>query len=149
MRLLARASATVLVLALWTSAARADDDFDCDRSGDNVVTTADSLIALHDAVDTCKRAEHCDADGDGDETASDALALLRFSVDLPAELDCSCEYIDQCFGDDEDCLDSGFPEGYRCESQGLCVECLGDEDCAIDESCDPCKFQCTNRLVQP
>ena len=89
-----------------------DDDFDCDRSGDHVVTTADSLIALHDAVNTCRRAEHCDADGDGDETASDALALLRFAVDLPATLECSCEYIDQCFGHDEDCDESGHPE-YR------------------------------------
>jgi hypothetical protein len=87
-----------LSLVLFGSPARAQTDLSyCDRSGDNVVTTIDALIALRVAVDQCVESYYCDSDGDYEDTASDALLLLRAAVNLPADLNCECYYIDECF----------------------------------------------------
>ncbi|HXC52330.1 MAG TPA: hypothetical protein VN634_15710 [Candidatus Limnocylindrales bacterium] len=131
----------ILVLFLIVGTALADENFDCDRSGDHKVTTVDALSALQDSVDTCRKDMHCDANRDDEETAADALLLLRFAVGLPAELACGCTYVDQCFGDDEDCVDSGFPDSYRCTGS-LCVECIENTDCEDGQICDTCHYVC-------
>lgn len=116
----------------------APDPGDCDRTGDDQVTTQDALSALHEAVDPCRRDYYCDSDGDYETTASDALALLRYAVGLPQDLECSCIYVDECF-EDEDC--SHYGEGWFCAAY-LCAQCDFDEECAQGEFCDSCSLQC-------
>jgi len=136
-----RFASALLALIVTVTVANADENFDCDRSGDHKVTTVDALTALQDSVDTCKKDLHCDANGDDEETAADALLLLRYAVGLPVELACGCTYIDQCFGDDQDCIDYGFPANYRCTGS-LCVECIEDTDCEDGQVCDQCSYAC-------
>jgi len=143
-RLSAFACALALSLALAGPSAvyaGSEQDAFCDRSGDFDVTAVDALIALQDAVDTCETNHECDNNGDGENTATDALVLLGYAVGLPVDIVCECVIVDECFGDDEDCVENGFPEGYRCTGS-LCVECIEDTDCADGSSCDTCHFQC-------
>jgi hypothetical protein len=129
-----------LAILLAGSAAYASEYPDyCDRSGDYVVTTLDSLIALQDAVDTCRTDYECDSNGDDESTTTDALLLLRDAVGLPADLECNCTYYDECF-EDADCIE-GYPPNYRC-NYTLCVRCEQDTDCDEGEVCDPCSFDC-------
>jgi hypothetical protein len=135
-----RAVVLLSVILLGVFSAHADDESSqCDRSGDSKVTTLDALMALQEAVDTCRLGYECDANGDYDATASDALALLRFAVDLPVQLDCTCIDIDECFGD-ADCV-VGYPPNYHC-SYYLCVRCEQDSDCDEGEVCDLCSYDC-------
>lgn len=142
MKRIAAIPAFSLFLALTVAPARADIGYDCDRSGDNKITAADALIALREAVDSCRRSEYCDVNGDDEQTATDALLLLRVAVSLPTEVNCGCTYVDQCFGDDADCIDSGFPEGYLCVDGTLCGQCAQDSDCGEAEVCDACTYSC-------
>ena len=136
MRVLPQILAALLFVA---SAGAATDPGECDRTGDGTITVLDAFRALRDAVDYCHTSYECDSDGDYTLTASDALVLLRHAVDLPADLQCSCIAIDQCFGD-EDCIE-GYPPGFYCAAY-LCVECEFDEECGDGEVCSPCRLEC-------
>lgn len=141
MTIAAYASAAIVTIALGapTSVQAVPDPGNCDRTGDAQITTVDALVALHEAVFLCKIDHACDSNGDFEMTAGDALVLLRAAVGLPADLQCSCIYFEECF-EDSDCLES-FSSGFFCAGY-LCVQCEDHHDCDSGEACDPCTREC-------
>ena len=132
--------AAIVLFAASTAGASTPAGY-CDRNQDGVLTTTDAVVALRDAVETCRHTHECDSDGDGQATTADALLLLRASVGLPANLDyCTCSDYDQCF-EDQDCIDNDWPANYHC-NYTLCVRCEYDDECDEGEVCDRCMYEC-------
>ena len=130
---------SLALLLASTVAQAAPDPGDCDRSGDNQITTRDALIALREAVNTCVVSYVCDVNGDEDTTTTDALLLLRVAVNIPTPTQCSCMYYDECFNDVH-CADREFGQNVCVDY--TCVQCEYDTDCSEGETCDGCHGEC-------
>lgn len=84
-----------------------------------------------------------DPDPDPDAGSSRPHAVCAEDADCPFfELHCDAQS-GECFA----CvLDAHCPEATpRCDRQQRCVECLGDDDCAADFTCDVVSKQCQQR----
>lgn len=136
------ASALALLLATPTVAlAGFPDNSLCDLNGDSRLSIVDAQIALTTAVGACRSSRSCGVDGDHSMEASDALLLLRHAVGLAVTLNCGCIYADECFYYPEDCIE-GYPPGYFCGPDYLCVACEDNSDCEAGEVCNRCTYEC-------